>query len=434
MGQVLPFRADAELSAFAREYIDDLSEVKRSSKTKAWNGSGVIMPPLALNYEQMRRVVERVPVLSAIINTRVAQISHFCRLQETPNEPGFKILHRDQNHKITPDELLEIDALTRFIMMTTRDEDIDSRVARGIQGFRQLIMMSARDSLILDSNPIELVYDDDGLLESFYAVDGATIKIRGPNEDNIAYVQESPTCGRVNFTSDQLIYVPRNPSADVYRAGYGTSEIEQLLTVITGFANAITYNNAVFSRSSIPRGFLTIPGATTGSDELVEFGRQLTNWMRGAENAHKIPIFGSAPGSDGPIWTSTDNNVSDMFFERYMTFLASIACAVYQMSPDEINFGSFSTSGSLNGESVLAKLEHSKAKGLLPLLNHFEDIITSRILSQWSDKYVFRFCGLYPETKDLETEKVILSVSTINEIRAKHGLPAVEWGNQRYTG
>src|SRR3546814_12753323 len=84
-----------------------------------------------------------------------------------------------------------------------------------------------------------------------------------------------------------------------------------------------------------------------------------------------------------------------MMFSKWMTFLASMICAIYGIAPDELNFESFSASKSaLSGNDTEQKLAESKVKGLRPLLSHFENLFSDFIVADFADKYVFRWSGL----------------------------------------
>ena len=72
------------------------------------------------------------------------------------------------------------------------------------------------------------------------------------------------------------------------------------------------------------------------------------------------------------------------------TFLTSIICAIYGMSPAEINFDSFSggNTSPLGGSDTAEKLAQSKDSGLRPLLAYYENIFTDYILAELGDSYV----------------------------------------------
>uniref|UniRef100_UPI0034D15DE7 hypothetical protein n=1 Tax=Klebsiella pneumoniae TaxID=573 RepID=UPI0034D15DE7 len=124
-------------------------------------------------------------------------------------------------------------------------------------------------------------------------------------------------------------------------------------------------------------------------------------------------------------------DVNEIMFAKWMTFLTSIICAIYGIAPDEINFESF-TAGArpLSGSDTEEKLINSKDKGLRPLLSHFEDLFSDYIVSEFSDKYVFRFSGLDEKEKGQawDEEKTLLTVNEARKARNWEELKE-DWGN-----
>ncbi|NYW24460.1 hypothetical protein, partial [Escherichia coli] len=107
-------------------------------------------------------------------------------------------------------------------------------------------------------------------IDGFYAVDGATIRLCSENgykgDDSIYALQV--VNGRIctAYTYDDLIYEPRNPRTDVESCGYGLSETELLIRVVTGFLNALTYNIKGFDANSLPRGIIHLSGNYSQAD------------------------------------------------------------------------------------------------------------------------------------------------------------------------
>ena len=60
--------------------------------------------PGAMNFSVLRGMVEKTPVLSAVVMTRVRQVQAFCKVQESGFGPGFVIRHADKAHKLTDEE------------------------------------------------------------------------------------------------------------------------------------------------------------------------------------------------------------------------------------------------------------------------------------------------------------------------------------------
>jgi hypothetical protein len=385
--------------------------------------------PAALSFEALRQIVEQTPVLAAVVLTRVRQVQRFCHPQEQSRGPGFVVRHRDLKHQITPDEQRVIDELARFLAHCGWERDTQQRQRLKRDPFGAFLAKLTRDSLVLDAAAIETERRRDGKgIDGLYAVDGATIRLcteQGYHGDDAVFAVQVVQ-GRVctAYTHQDLVYVPRNVRSDVRVGGYGQSETELLIRVVTGFLNALTLNIKGFDDNSIPRGILHLVGNYSGDDR-DNFRRYWNSMVRGVSNAWALPVLESTDPQSKASFERLGVEYNEMYFSKWMTFLTSIICAVYGMSPDEINFESFSAGrSSLSGSDTVEKLADSKDKGLRPLLAYFEGLLTDHVLAgahvEASDRYVFRWAGLEEEDDARRDERARL-VLTVNELRAEEG-------------
>ena len=153
--------------------------------------------------------------------------------------------------------------------------------------------------------------------------------------------------------------------------------------------------------------------------------------VRGVGNAHNLPVLVSKDQESAASFESFGEPASDVMFSKWMTFLTSIACAIYTIDPSEINFESFSSDkSSLSGSDTAQRLAASRDKGLVPLLSYFANLFNEFVVQEWGDKYIFEWTGLEPKdpAQEWEADKLVLSV---NEVRAKRGNGEApgEWGN-----
>ena len=381
--------------------------------------------PSPLGYDGLRQMVEQTPILNAIVLTRLRQISRFLQPSEDGGA-GFEIRHVDRTHKLTPDEKESTKLLSSFIANCGWEWNPTKRKRMKRDNFKSFMLKHYRDSLTMDSAPIEreCKRDRDLGLDGFYSVDGATIRLCTEDgyqgDDEIFAVQVVNGMMSTAYTYDQLIYEVRNPRTDVRLAGYGMSEVELLIRIVTGFLNAMTMNIKGFDSNSIPKGLLQITG-DYGAEDQAYFKRQWNNTVKGINNQWVLPVLFSKDAEGKATFEKFNVEFNEMMFAKWMTFLTSIACAVYGMSPDEINFESFAASkSSLSGSDTAEKLANAKDSGLYPDMAHFEAEITDYILKDFSDKFVFRWVGLKPEDEDkaFEAKKLIL---TVDELRAEQG-------------
>jgi hypothetical protein len=382
--------------------------------------------PSPLSYDAMRMMVEQTPVLNAVVMTRVRQVQRFCRVQESGRGPGFVIRHQDKEHQLDDEGQKSVNLLQRFF--TNCGWEFNARKRRSLKrdNFHAFMGKSVRDSLIMDSAPIEteLRRDRDLGIAGLYAVDGATMRLcaelgyKGDDEVFALQVIQGRIC--TAYTRDDLILEARNPRTDVLLAGYGLSEVELLVKVVTGFLNAMTLNMRGFSDNSIPRGVMHLQGNYTPED-LVAFKRYWNSMVKGINNQWSVPVLVSKDAESKASFENFGVEFSEMYFKSWMTFLTSMICAVYGMSPDEINFETFSAGkSSMSGSDTAEKLADSKDKGLRPLLQYYENLLTDYVVSSFSEDYCFRWTGLDDADEAQRNERAKLTL-TVNEMRAEDG-------------
>lgn len=388
--------------------------------------------PSAMGFDALRAMVDQTPVLNAVMLTRIRQIQRFCRVSESnADAPGFEIRHIDKKHQITTAETESIQLLNRFMSNCGWEFNPRRRKALRRDGLAPFMAKAVRDSLTLDSVGIETEWKRDKKLglDGFYLVDGGTIRLctelgyKGDDEIYALQVVQGRVCTAYSY--EDLIYEARNPRSDVRVAGYGLPETELLIRVVTGFLNAMTYNIKGFDNNAIPKGMLHLSGNYT-TDDLNAFKRYWNSMVKGINNQWSLPVMVSKDQESKASFEKFGVDFNEMYFSKWMTFLTSIICAVYGMSPAEINFDSFTagSSSALSGSDTAEKLAASKDSGLRPILSYFENLFTDFIMQEFSDKYVFRWTGLDPRdaAQRFEMRKMIL---TVNESRAEEGYDAL---------
>lgn len=382
--------------------------------------------PGAIDHSMLRAMVDQTPILNAVIMTRCRQVQRFCQVPEDGRGPGFVVRHKDKNHKPSKEEQDSINLLQDFFINCGWEFDPRKRKQLKRDTFPQFMHKLVRDSLTLDAASIETEMKKDRKLglDGMYAIDGGTVKLCTENgyegDDEIYAVQLVNGAVRTLYTYEDLIYEPRNPRSDIMAAGYGLAETELLIKVVTGYLNAMTHNTKYFDSNAIPRGLLHLSGNYTQAD-LDSFKRMWNAMVKGVNNTWALPVMVSKDQESQASFEKFNVDVDEMMFSKWMTFLTSIICALYGMSPDEINFESFTTgASSLSGSDTEEKIEHSKDKGLRPLLSHFQQLLSDYVVRDFSDKYVFRFTGLDEDSNDRRWESIKLS-STWNELRAANG-------------
>jgi hypothetical protein len=427
---IIPFpsdRAKAHEQGMQSVWLDDLQV---SINGDFYERSGVF------TFDGMRQMVEQTPILNAVIMTRIRQVQAFCHMSKH-DKPGFSIRLKDDDKHAKKDEKESIVLLEKFFLNCGWETNPRRRQRLHRDNFSGFMAKLVRDSLTMDSCPIETEYKRDKSLgvDGLYAVDGATIRLcseEGYQGDDEVFALQV-VAGRIRscYTYEDLIYVPRNPRTDVLVGGYGLGETELLIRVVTGFLNAFSYNTKYFDSNAIPKGMLHMTGNYSEQD-ISAFKRYWNSMVKGVSNAWSLPVMISKDQESKAAFEKFGADSEEMMFSKWMTFLASLICAIYSIAPDEINFESFTagnTSG-LSGDDTEEKLANSKDKGLKPLLSYYSDLFTDYVVAEYGDKYAFFWNGL-EDTDQKQAFEEIKLCGTVNELRAERGEDEITepWGD-----
>ncbi len=414
-----------------------------------------------LTYYTMHEMVKQSQIISAIINTRINQVSSFAKIPRTKNSLGFCV-QKKNSKKMTDSEKKKSKFYEEFILNCGVGSAAHTR-----DYFEQFIKKIARDRLIVDQVNFERVFTAGQKLHEIISVDSATIRIalrkylekdgtsvakagmdsnvvydpaprgnqiitpyRVPDEER-AFVQVMNGQIVREYTSDEMAFLVAWPRTEVNTAGYGYSEVEQLIQTVSALLFASEYNRRFFSSGSSPKGVLNVK-ANMNQAQMDGFKKAWLAQLSGISGAWRTPIVAAEGGLEFINMQQTNR---EMEFSKYNDFLIKVACAVYQIAPEEINFSS-QTSGNGQGAVFESKselrLKASRDKGLVPLLTFFENGLNREVMRYVDPDYEIVFVGLDGGTEldRLEVhEKELKNFKTVNEVREQNDLPPVEGGD-----
>lgn len=396
--------------------------------------------PNSLTYETLANMSTRDSVISAIVLTRVNQISAFSQpARFTRDGIGFEITLRDPKAAPTADQKKIILSLEMFL------ENCGYTYDPGRDSFDTFLRKFVRDSLTYDQGTFEIVPDRIGRPAEFYATDAATIRAATletrPGEDFITsdqvtdynWVQLINGQAAITFSSSELAFCVRNPRTDINVQPYGFSELEVLIHQITSHLWAEEYNSRYFSQGGTTKGILNLKGTNISKEQLDAFRRQWTAQVAGMTGAWKTPVV----SVEGLEYINVSQSNREMEYEMWMNYLINICCAVYQIDPSEVNFPNRGGAGGgggggLGDGGIEERLKNSRDKGLRPLLRFIESMINRHIIYRFSRDYTFNFIGLDQETEQdrLEiSDKQVRTYKTINELRKEKDMDPIDGGD-----
>lgn len=383
------------------------------------NGKGFKDSKGILSFEVLRRM-GNIHIIRSIVNTRIEQIQNFLHFSENDQKEGFTIrkktsLFKEEKKEISSAEKKKIEEIVEFLMNSGFNEKWDN-----IDDFQTFVRKIAFDSLTLDQLAFEVVRDKGWNIKKYRAIDASLIRfldsVDPKQRERLEDYRFKGYLPRFCMTWDEqilinpttkepILYYPwelgfgiRNKSSDIRKNGYGTSELEILVELITGVLWSIQYNMNNFSIGSTPKGFINVKNANISDSNLNEFRQAWSQMMTGVRNAKRTPVIN---GIDLE-WIDLDKSNREMEYQEWAQFLVIMVCSVYRIDPSELGF-SFKNQAQLFGQDgQKARLQHSKEKGLKPILIFLENIITKYIVSEIDEDYEFVFTGI--EVEDEETQ------------------------------
>lgn len=385
---------------------------------------------MPVSYETLRRMAT-VPVINAIIKTRVNQIAAFAEPQKDKYSTGFKIFKKGkEGSKMTKAEQKVAADIENFILNCGVGDNIWAG-----DDFDTFIRKITKDSLIYDQLTFEVVRNKKGQPVHFFATDASTYRIadsidedsyQGREKEAIngylpTYVQVKDGVIYSEFYPWELCFGIRNADTSVENYGYGISELEELIHTVTAMLWSDEYNRKFFSQGSAPKGIIRINGSVNPA-KIQEFKQQWISMMSGVSNSWKTPIL----EADKMDFINLQSNNRDMEYNKWVEYLIKIATAIYTIDPAEINFpmqGSSDTNTVFESSNE-SKLKQSKDKGLYPLLKFIQAKINKYLVSQINPEYHLQFVGIDAMTKEKEVEilsKKVASFATLNEVREEAG-------------
>lgn len=415
---------------------DEASDTGRGYKDPMFYGS--------LPFEVLRRMGD-IFVVRAVVNTRVEQVQNFLHFSTDEQKEGYTIRRKrnpfeKQSTEHSREDQIKIAYIRKFLEeggFHDKWESFDT-----FQDFGRKVVF---DSLTLDQLAFEIVRDRSWNLARYRAVDASLIRFLDSIDPKFrdefekyrfkgylpkycmawqGQIMENPV------THESVIFYPwelgigiRNKSTNIYKNGYGTSELETLSSVMTWILWGFEYNGNYFSKSSQPKGIINVKNPNISQSSLDEFRQAWQQTMVGTRNSHRTPIIN---GLDLQWLDLSKNTNRDMEFSDWLKFLLVMACAVYRIDPSELGF-QFKDQTNIFGQAgQKERLQHSKDKGLKPILVFLQEVINYYLVSEMDEDFEFVFTGVDAEDEGRQVE--------IDAKKIQNGMVCLEDIFEKYSG
>lgn len=415
---------------------DEASDTGRGYKDPMFYGS--------LPFEVLRRMGD-IFVVRAVVNTRVEQVQNFLHFSTDEQKEGYTIRRKrnpfeKQSTEHSREDQIKIAYIRKFLEeggFHDKWESFDT-----FQDFGRKVVF---DSLTLDQLAFEIVRDRSWNLARYRAVDASLIRFLDSIDPKFrdefekyrfkgylpkycmawqGQIMENPV------THESVIFYPwelgigiRNKSTNIYKNGYGTSELETLSSVMTWILWGFEYNGNYFSKSSQPKGIINVKNPNISQSSLDEFRQAWQQTMVGTRNSHRTPIIN---GLDLQWLDLSKNTNRDMEFSEWVKFLLVMTCAVYRIDPSELGF-QFKDQTNIFGQAgQKERLQHSKDKGLKPILVFLQEVINYYLVSELDEDFEFVFTGVDAEDEGRQVE--------IDAKKIQNGMVCLEDIFEKYSG
>jgi len=372
--------------------------------------------------DNILRKISYIHVIDSIINTKINQVLDYLKFSTDEQKEGFTVRKklsrfsdRAREKELTDQEKETIEGIVDFL----EDGGINAKwdIHDDLRGFVSKIL---RDTFTFNRVAFELERNMKNDLIRYIALDAQTIRLLETIDPFFAATSHSGKMVEKKYqdktylprycqiwngqivenpiTKEQVVWYPwelafemRNATTDIWRNGYPISEIEVLSSIITWLLNGLQYNGNFFSQGSNPKGLLNIKNGDGGGQQILNQLRQMwSSSIAGVNNAHRMPVVEGLELE----WINMQQTNKDMEFQLWNEFLIVMTCSVFTIDPTELGF-QFKTQANVFGQDgQKERLQHSKEKGLKPLLVFLQKIINKYIISELSDKYEFVFTGV----------------------------------------
>lgn len=383
----------------------------------------------------------RTPLVSAIHHVLLDQISEFCRPSESDYTPGFKVRLRNRRQAGTRASARMCRKFETFISQLGYVSDRRELLTR--MTFRNFAVAFMRDSLTYDqacfeTTPTVALNAEAQRPGRLRLVDASTIRLSEqamgayslPDDDFTTprYLQIINGQPVAEFDATQLFFGVRNASTSIYQCGYGISEIEMMMVIITAWLNAFARNNKYFDQGFNGRGFLNIKSdEPVNPQQMNALKADIQAFMTGTQGAHRLGIL------QMPMeFLQIGNDVQDQQWGAWTDLQAKLACAIYGVEPASLNmvFGNQGQSSAMGTVRSGEREDTTRKRGLIPKVQWFFGALDSTVIQQYDADFELVPTGVETdEAGSLELATKKLAFYSFNEVRALYDLPPREDGD-----
>ena len=294
----------------------------------------------------------------------------------------------------------------------------------GVHPWTTWLRLVLEDLLVIDAPALYLRRTRDGKLCALEPLDGATIKRviddwgRTPQHPAPAYQQVLKGLPAVDYTTDELWYLPRNPR--IHRV-YGFSPVEQVQMTVNIALRRQVWQLQYYTEGNIPEALIGVPDTWT-PDQIRQFQGYWDSLHEGNTAARRHAKF--VPGGVAKTFIPTrEPALKDPFDE----WLARVVCYAFSVSPQPFV-------QQLNRATAETAQDAALAEGLLPLKTWVKQLCDRVIAREFAaNDLEFAWSDDAPsdpaKVASVAVDYVKAGIKSVNEVRAELGLDPVPGGD-----
>lgn len=348
-----------------------------------------------VSFGMMRNLADGYDLLRLVIETRKDQIEAY----------EWEIVPKDKKADAASMKGA-IDDLTQFLQRPDQEHL-----------WSQWLRMQIEELLVVDAVCIYPRPTNGGDLYALELVDGSTIKRvlddggRTPQPPSVAYQQVLKGIPTADYSTDDLIYVMRNPRISRI---YGYSPVEQIIMTVNIALRRQLSQLDFYTQGNIPEAIAQVPETWTGK-MIGEFQTWWDSVMEGNLAQRRRMRF--IPSLDKIVFPK-----QEVLKDEYDEWLARIVCFAFSITPGQLIKQMHRASGEQMSDTA-------KEEGLQPMLNFLAAHMTEVFDRIGYGSLAFRFKTINkiaPDKQALVHKTYIDSkVMTPDEVREELGMDAM---------
>jgi len=358
-----------------------------------------------ISFAQLRALADSYDLLRLVIETRKDQIERLEWSIRRRALPGGEPADRDHDPRIA--------AIEAFFRMP-------DRVHFWSTWLRQLL----EDLFVVDAPALYLRRTRGGQLHALELIDGTTIKRlinadgRTPEPPDPAYQQVLHGVPAADFSTDELIYRPRN--LRTHRL-YGYSPVEQVVMTVNIALRRQLYQLSYYTEGNVPEALIGTPESWSPT-QIKEFQQYWDALLEGNLAQRRHAKF--VPGGVAKTFIPTKEVELKSAYDEW---LARVICFAFSVSPQAF-------SEHMNRATAETAQSTALAEGLAPIRSWVKQLVDYVILTEFAApdlEFAWRDESASDPEKQASVAQIYVTngIKTINETRAEIGLDPVEGGD-----